>query len=133
MTQPSPYRVNVDPRAKQMDGGGVPYRMGADSFLPQRWGRACGFCDRTFDLSVDTETGYPLAACVEEHRHVLGTFESRTEKSSQYVDRMQPKRAESNLASFSDKAYGSRRVVDMKRSDVGLCCFGGTSRNLSMK
>jgi len=88
MTQPSPYRVNVDPRAKQMDGGGVPYRMGADFLLPQRWGRACGFCDRTLDHSVDTETGYALAARGEEYRHVLGTFESRTEKNSQYLDRM---------------------------------------------
>ena len=88
MTQPSPYRVNVDSRAKQMDGGGVPYRMGADFLLPQRWGCACGFCDHTLDQSVDTETGDPLATGVEEHRHVLGTFESRTEKNSQYVDRM---------------------------------------------
>jgi len=88
MPQPRSYGVNIDPGAEEMDGRGVPYRMRADVFVPQRWGRASGFGDRPLDERVHTEPRHPLSTDVEEHRAVVSTFASRTEQTAQDVDRM---------------------------------------------
>ena len=88
MTQPRSYGVNIDPGAEEMDGRSVPYRMRADVFVPQRWGRACGFGDRPLDERVQTEPRHPLSTDVEEHRASSAPSTSRTEQDSQDVNGM---------------------------------------------
>ena len=76
---------------------------------------------------MNAETRDATATYVEEHRRVLWTFESGTEKTPQDVDRVCPKRAEPDLAAFSKKPHRGRGGVEMEISDVGLCRFAGTS------
>ncbi len=127
VAQPRPDGVDVDPGTQQMDRGGVTNGMGTHLFAPERRGRPRGFCNRTLYQGVHTETRHPLTTDVEEHREVLGAFQSRTEQMAQDVDRMGPQRAQPDLASFPEEPYRGRRGVEMQGSHVGLNRFGDAS------
>ena len=120
MTKPSPDGVNVDPGAEQMNGAGVTNGMGTDLFVPQRRGRKRRFGDRALYQSMNSETSYSLTTDIEEHRSILGAFQSRAEKIAQDVDRVGPKGAEPDLSSFAEESYRSRRGVELKSADVGV-------------
>src|SRR5919198_3813493 len=109
-----------------MDRGGVTNGMGTHLFMPERWDRPRGFCHRALYQGVHAETRHPLTTDIQEHREVLGAFQSRPEQTAQDVDRMGPQRAEPDLASFPEELYRGKRGVELQGSNVGLNRFGDT-------
>jgi hypothetical protein len=73
---------------------------------------------------VHAETRYPLTTDVQEHRSVLGAFQSRTEQTAQDIDSMGPQRAQPDLASLPEEPYRGRSGVEMQGANVGLDRFG---------